>query len=1137
MIKKTLASLIKEIVTDQTTSLGEVVSNLHGPSVVGEQTIVPNSTVGTWRIHTLPIVDAQYSPDEIVGRLSTIQQKNSPVVQSFNGVLDYIAVAGNSLATTIIDSPQAVGIRVEVDSPNRQIAVYVDETLIRRGFGRLVVTVNIPAGKIPLNIVTVGTLPQRVTIGLPTDINASIQSFIPNAPNWLESSYANPSYVDPKTGAAGIQLKWHNQENVGGWGVYRVEEQPYGVVSGAYSFAGRYFFTVINSGTVPYPSSVVKVENKLIGVVDTATTDNNNGLFITIIPFSTVYDGTVFSGTFSVLSYTTIGTVVKNSSESEINFVDLNVKNGEEYSYTLDAYSLYDSSLRSTKAATISVTAGDVFPPSSIILTTVIGEGGFINAFYTPPADEDYLGTKVVKYYLGSGTGQIVNTPIVTDFGLPSTPDSLVFSPIGSGTYYFITFDQVGNTQHVLSGVPFFFTGSGIGQVENNPPTISIAQLSSAEMTTDPRLFASFKLQALDDNIPGPSVVQYIITSGTSASWITAPTNPFTLTMGRSNRDGWIRARAFDGELYSDEIAVMVDFDTTPELSTVYGRYIVSSGTVYVTAIGDDDTKSARWYIDQGAEMGDPTVSNSTLVSDVSTNKVFNFSFSLTNGKKKILVIVPYPDTNGNGTAGLPYREEFNRLPRTKASVQERTTQGGVTRTDVLVTLSTSPDTAIVYNRLMPVRYGTVTSGTTGTLTDDTATWSSNQFITSYEVTIVEGKGINQTRNINFNNQKTLNVTPDWVEIPDSTSKYHINEKFRHYSDRGKVTSAGSTFITDTSKSWYNNVFVDKHILIYSGTGVGQQTFIVSGSTSTVSVSPAFSITPDSTSGYKIFGERAITRDSGLEKTYQFFATVPETGLTEEAQSIIVDEDDIPEIGSGSFTQLSASQCQVRISQVDEDAKTWSLWARKGSWPTVSSGTAYAEVDFDFRRFNGATSTSSLTFDAGTGWWYFIAIPYDSFENAGDRLIFSGVMTPAPTPPPSISNISVTNQAIFGAPGGVNKLEWDHNDVAEKPGGSDGTVTIRIWAYRSDLGQSSEHEITDPDTRYAWNDIGPANGGWDNNDNTQRVLLHGSMAHFVYQGSAWKTWFYTLRVYDSGVLKGEFETQISGNYGDQIWSQ
>jgi hypothetical protein len=275
-----------------------------------------------------------------------------------------------------------------------------------------------------------------------------------------------------------------------------------------------------------------------------------------------------------------------------------------------------------------------------------------------------------------------------------------------------------------------------------------------------------------------------------------------------------------------------------------------------------------------------------------------------------------------------------------------------------------------------------------------------------------------------------------------------------------------------------------------------------------------------------------------VEKVYEFYAHMHDlTGLSEEVQSIIIDEDDIPEIGSGSFTQLSASQCQVKISQIDEDAKTWSLWSRKGSWPTVSSGTASAEMDLDFKRFTGATTTSELIFNAGTGWHYFVAIPYDSYENAGQRLLFSGVMTPAPTPPPTISNISIVYQSSpFGQPGAANRVNWDHNDVAEKPGGN-GTVTIRIWAYRSDLGPSSETEITDPDTRYAWMDIGPANFGLDNNDFVNRTLLKGSMAHFVYPGSTWRTWFYTLRIYDSDVLKGEYEAQISGDYGDQVWYQ
>lgn len=69
---------------------------------------------------------------------------------------------------------------------------------------------------------------------------------------------------------------------------------------------------------------------------------------------------------------------------------------------------------------------------------------------------------------------------------------------------------------------------------------------------------------------------------------------------------------------------------------------------------------------------------------------------------------------------------------------------------------------------------GTVSSATASTLTDDSKSWSSNEWWFQ-EVYITSGTGIGQRRIIKKGNTATeLQVAPDWDTIPDVTSKYII---------------------------------------------------------------------------------------------------------------------------------------------------------------------------------------------------------------------------------------------------------------------------------------------------------------------------------------------------------------------------
>jgi hypothetical protein len=75
--------------------------------------------------------------------------------------------------------------------------------------------------------------------------------------------------------------------------------------------------------------------------------------------------------------------------------------------------------------------------------------------------------------------------------------------------------------------------------------------------------------------------------------------------------------------------------------------------------------------------------------------------------------------------------------------------------------------------------------------------------------------------------------------------------------DSGNVTSATSTTITDSSKDWGTNQWVNAYIEIVDGTGKGQIRKISANTSNTITIDSPWTVVPDSTSKYRIFGAPA----------------------------------------------------------------------------------------------------------------------------------------------------------------------------------------------------------------------------------------------------------------------------------------
>jgi hypothetical protein len=143
---------------------------------------------------------------------------------------------------------------------------------------------------------------------------------------------------------------------------------------------------------------------------------------------------------------------------------------------------------------------------------------------------------------------------------------------------------------------------------------------------------------------------------------------------------------------------------------------------------------------------------------------------------------------------------------------------------------------------------GTVSAGTTTSLTDSTKSWIPNQWA-GYWVRLFAGTAANQLRQISSNTNNTLT----WVTsgtAPDATTDYFIDG-----FDSGTTTSASTTTLVDTTKNWPINRWKNYGIRITGGTGDGQMYPILSNTSNTITVAKPWITTPDTTSNYNIQGD------------------------------------------------------------------------------------------------------------------------------------------------------------------------------------------------------------------------------------------------------------------------------------------
>ncbi len=92
-------------------------------------------------------------------------------------------------------------------------------------------------------------------------------------------------------------------------------------------------------------------------------------------------------------------------------------------------------------------------------------------------------------------------------------------------------------------------------------------------------------------------------------------------------------------------------------------------------------------------------------------------------------------------------------------------------------------------------------------------------------------------------------LTPAQVRYWYNDGRSTVNKKVINVSD---ATSATSTTLADSGETWIPNEFAGLLVTLTGGTGSGQTRRVISNTTNTLTVSPAWSTTPDTTTDFEI---------------------------------------------------------------------------------------------------------------------------------------------------------------------------------------------------------------------------------------------------------------------------------------------
>ena len=271
---------------------------------------------------------------------------------------------------------------------------------------------------------------------------------------------------------------------------------------------------------------------------------------------------------------------------------------------------------------------------------------------------------------------------------------------------------------------------------------------------------------------------------------------------------------------------------------------------------------------------------------------------------------------------------------------------------------------------------GLATAGSTTTLTDSTASWTTNQWA-GYECFIWTGTGRGQIGFITSNTATVLTFSNTLGTGLDATSRYNISGY-----DGGTFSSTQGRVVFDTTKAWTVNQYANYAVRIVSGAGIGQIRQIMSNGATSLVVYDSWNVQPDNTSVYLIQGNSSdlYLTYGGSAETYIYRTgdtdmisngRILDEGIVQVACAMLCD-------GTSTSTHVIYEQKPVAITSL---AGTTTITATTstvhpfvaGQWVSIRGVTSAAADMYNVTgKVQILTAPSSTTFTytpfaAGTG--------------------------------------------------------------------------------------------------------------------------------------------------------------------------
>lgn len=273
--------------------------------------------------------------------------------------------------------------------------------------------------------------------------------------------------------------------------------------------------------------------------------------------------------------------------------------------------------------------------------------------------------------------------------------------------------------------------------------------------------------------------------------------------------------------------------------------------------------------------------------------------------------------------------------------------QANLTTTGLPATFGTDGRVVSTAKLAQILQNGTATSASTTSLTDTNKAWVIDAYKGMY-VFIIDGTGKGQFVKI-ASNTATVLTFESAISAGDATSVYQITGGKPGYAT-GVATSATTTTIVNSGKSWTADQWINYQVRIVSGTGIGQIRNITDNNGTSLTVS-GWTTQPDSTSVYIIesnednmylAGNNAVTmyKYSISGNTWSTLAptsargAAPSTGMcldwvSETGNATWANEDDIQD---GRYIYSTRGGAGALIDRFDIAGGT----AGAGAWAAVT---------------------------------------------------------------------------------------------------------------------------------------------------------------------------------------------------------